>query len=150
MSYCMFSQLPSRHNDISPTTTMNQRLKECAFCCPQLTLVYFVVCLFCLFAECLPLLSEARLESLLSWTNPGGAMPLPRTAGVVVQPRRPGLALRLSSSPLSLLLPFIILLSSPLSSICGPLGTATMSVCLFICPAHQLATSNHLVCYLAS
>ncbi|XP_027140936.1 receptor-type tyrosine-protein phosphatase S isoform X2 [Larimichthys crocea] len=49
-------------------------------------------------------------------------MPLPRTVGVVAQSRRPVLELRLSSSPLCLLLPLIILLTSPLSSVCGPLA----------------------------
>ncbi|XP_030258682.1 receptor-type tyrosine-protein phosphatase S isoform X2 [Sparus aurata] len=46
-------------------------------------------------------------------------MPRPRTVGVLAQSRRPILGLRLSSSPLCLLLPLIILLTSPLSSVCG-------------------------------
>ncbi|KAM8727022.1 receptor-type tyrosine-protein phosphatase S isoform 2-T2 [Acanthopagrus schlegelii] len=46
-------------------------------------------------------------------------MPRPRTVGVLARSRRPILGLRLSSSPLCLLLPLIILLTSPLSSVCG-------------------------------
>ncbi len=48
-------------------------------------------------------------------------MPLPRTAGVLAQSRRPILGLHLNFSPLCLL-PLIILLTSPLKSVCGPLG----------------------------
>ncbi|XP_044074249.1 receptor-type tyrosine-protein phosphatase S-like isoform X9 [Siniperca chuatsi] len=46
-------------------------------------------------------------------------MPLPSTGGVLAQSRRPILGLRLSPSPLCLLLPLIILLTSSLSSVCG-------------------------------
>ncbi|XP_049930593.1 receptor-type tyrosine-protein phosphatase S-like isoform X9 [Epinephelus moara] len=46
-------------------------------------------------------------------------MPLSRRGGVLAQSRRPILGLRLSASPLCLLLPLIILLTSPLSSVCG-------------------------------
>ncbi|XP_076600599.1 receptor-type tyrosine-protein phosphatase S isoform X1 [Chaetodon auriga] len=49
-------------------------------------------------------------------------MPLPRTAGLLAQSRRPTLGLRLRSSPLCLLLSSIILLTSPLSSVCGALA----------------------------
>nr|XP_046263867.1 receptor-type tyrosine-protein phosphatase S-like isoform X6 [Scatophagus argus] len=50
-------------------------------------------------------------------------MPLPRrTVGVLAQSKRPILGLRLSSSPLCFLLPLIILLTSPLSSVCGALA----------------------------
>ncbi|XP_070830230.1 receptor-type tyrosine-protein phosphatase S-like isoform X4 [Chaetodon trifascialis] len=49
-------------------------------------------------------------------------MPLPRTAGLLAQSRRPTLVLRLHSSPLCLLLSLIILLTSPLSSMCGALA----------------------------
>ncbi|XP_074507068.1 receptor-type tyrosine-protein phosphatase S isoform X4 [Sebastes fasciatus] len=50
-------------------------------------------------------------------------MPLPRTGGALARSRRPILGLRLSPSPLRLLLPFIILLTSPLSSVSGVLAT---------------------------
>ncbi|XP_078029368.1 receptor-type tyrosine-protein phosphatase S isoform X9 [Epinephelus lanceolatus] len=46
-------------------------------------------------------------------------MPLSRRGGVLAQSKRPILGLRLSASPLCLLLPLIILLTSPLSSVCG-------------------------------
>ncbi|XP_041805038.1 receptor-type tyrosine-protein phosphatase S-like isoform X2 [Chelmon rostratus] len=49
-------------------------------------------------------------------------MPLPRTLGLLAQSRRPILVLRLPSSPLCLLLASIILLTSPLSSVCGALA----------------------------
>ncbi|XP_037643861.1 receptor-type tyrosine-protein phosphatase S-like isoform X10 [Sebastes umbrosus] len=49
-------------------------------------------------------------------------MPLPRTGGALARSRRPILGLRLSPSPLRLLLPFIILLTSPLSSVSGALA----------------------------
>uniref|UniRef100_A0A8C4NWD1 protein-tyrosine-phosphatase n=1 Tax=Dicentrarchus labrax TaxID=13489 RepID=A0A8C4NWD1_DICLA len=49
-------------------------------------------------------------------------MALPRTVGGPAQSRRPILGLCLSSSTLCLLLPFIILLTSPLSSVCGALA----------------------------
>ncbi|XP_070700510.1 receptor-type tyrosine-protein phosphatase S-like [Pempheris klunzingeri] len=49
-------------------------------------------------------------------------MPLPRKGGVLAQSRRPILGLRLSRSPLCLLLPMIILLTSPLSSVCAALA----------------------------
>ncbi|XP_028282523.1 receptor-type tyrosine-protein phosphatase S isoform X2 [Parambassis ranga] len=48
-------------------------------------------------------------------------MPLPKTCGTVAQSRRSILGLCLSTSPLCLLLPLIILLTRPLSSMCGPL-----------------------------
>ncbi|XP_040911397.1 receptor-type tyrosine-protein phosphatase S-like [Toxotes jaculatrix] len=47
-------------------------------------------------------------------------MPLPGTGGVLAQSRRTILGLSLSPSPLCMLLPLIILLTSPLSSVCGP------------------------------
>ncbi|XP_031711080.1 receptor-type tyrosine-protein phosphatase S isoform X6 [Anarrhichthys ocellatus] len=47
-------------------------------------------------------------------------MPLSGTGGVLVQTRRPNLGLRICPSPLrGLLLPLFILLTSPLSSVCG-------------------------------
>ncbi|XP_010784288.1 receptor-type tyrosine-protein phosphatase delta-like [Notothenia coriiceps] len=46
-------------------------------------------------------------------------MPLSRTGGALARCRRPILGLRSSPSPLGLLLPFIILLTGPLSSVCG-------------------------------
>ncbi|XP_071062532.1 receptor-type tyrosine-protein phosphatase S-like isoform X6 [Pseudochaenichthys georgianus] len=46
-------------------------------------------------------------------------MPLSRTGGALARCRRPILGLRSSPSPLGLLLPFIILLTGPLSSLCG-------------------------------
>ncbi|XP_070774526.1 receptor-type tyrosine-protein phosphatase S-like [Enoplosus armatus] len=46
-------------------------------------------------------------------------MPLPRTGGALAHSRGPILGLRLSPSPLSLLLPLIVLLTGPLSSVCG-------------------------------
>ncbi|XP_047444659.1 receptor-type tyrosine-protein phosphatase S-like isoform X15 [Mugil cephalus] len=49
-------------------------------------------------------------------------MPLPKTGRVQAQPRRPVMGLCLSPSPLCLLLPLIILLTRPLSSIGGPLA----------------------------
>ncbi|XP_029381301.1 receptor-type tyrosine-protein phosphatase S isoform X2 [Echeneis naucrates] len=49
-------------------------------------------------------------------------MPLPRTGGIPAQSRRPILGLSLSPSPLCMLLLFIILLTSPLSSVCGALA----------------------------
>ncbi|XP_050926047.1 receptor-type tyrosine-protein phosphatase S isoform X5 [Lates calcarifer] len=49
-------------------------------------------------------------------------MPLPRTGGVQAQSRRPILGLCLSPSHLCMLLPLIILLTSPLSSVCGALA----------------------------
>ncbi|KAI9522707.1 hypothetical protein NQZ68_033805 [Dissostichus eleginoides] len=49
----------------------------------------------------------------------GGAMPLSRTGGALARCRRPILGLRSSPSSLGLLLPFIILLTGPLSSVCG-------------------------------
>ncbi|KAG7214634.1 hypothetical protein INR49_010526 [Caranx melampygus] len=48
-------------------------------------------------------------------------MPLTRTGGVLAQSGRPILGLSLSPSPLCMLLPLIILLTSPLSSVCGAL-----------------------------
>ncbi|KAK5888851.1 hypothetical protein CesoFtcFv8_014906 [Champsocephalus esox] len=45
-------------------------------------------------------------------------MPLSRTGGALARCRRPILGLRSSPSPLGLLLPFIILLTGPLSSVC--------------------------------
>ncbi|XP_022611102.1 receptor-type tyrosine-protein phosphatase S-like [Seriola dumerili] len=50
-------------------------------------------------------------------------MPLPRTGGALAQSRRPILGLSLSPSPLCMLLPLIILLTSPLSSLCGALAS---------------------------
>ncbi|XP_023267341.1 receptor-type tyrosine-protein phosphatase S-like isoform X8 [Seriola lalandi dorsalis] len=49
-------------------------------------------------------------------------MPLPRTGGALAQSRRPILGLSLSPSPLCMLLPLIILLTGPLSSLCGALA----------------------------
>ncbi|XP_034744855.1 receptor-type tyrosine-protein phosphatase S-like isoform X13 [Etheostoma cragini] len=49
-------------------------------------------------------------------------MPLSRTGGVQAQSRRPILGLRLSPSALHLLLPLIILLTNPLSILCGELA----------------------------
>ncbi|KAG7524530.1 receptor-type tyrosine-protein phosphatase S-like isoform X1 [Solea senegalensis] len=49
-------------------------------------------------------------------------MPLPRTGGFLAQSRRPTLGLSISPSPLHLLLFSFILLTSPLSSVCGPLA----------------------------
>ncbi|XP_035490715.2 receptor-type tyrosine-protein phosphatase S-like isoform X6 [Scophthalmus maximus] len=49
-------------------------------------------------------------------------MTLPRTGGALAQSRRPILGLCLSLSPLSMLLLLIILLTSPLSSVCGPIS----------------------------
>ncbi|XP_076001134.1 receptor-type tyrosine-protein phosphatase S [Genypterus blacodes] len=46
-------------------------------------------------------------------------MPLPRPGGVEAQSRRPFLGCCFSTSPLCLLLPLILLLSGPLSVICG-------------------------------
>nr|XP_040026205.1 receptor-type tyrosine-protein phosphatase S-like isoform X9 [Gasterosteus aculeatus aculeatus] len=46
-------------------------------------------------------------------------MPLSRKGGVSVQSRRPGRGLRLRPPPLGLLLPLIMLLSGPLSNVCG-------------------------------
>ncbi|XP_042353722.1 receptor-type tyrosine-protein phosphatase S-like isoform X1 [Plectropomus leopardus] len=46
-------------------------------------------------------------------------MPLSRTGGVQAQSRRPILGLRLSPSPLCLLLPLVILLTGPSSPVCG-------------------------------
>ncbi|KAK2895411.1 hypothetical protein Q8A73_014899 [Channa argus] len=48
-------------------------------------------------------------------------MPLPRVSGVLAQSRRPILGFCLSPSPLRMLLPLIILLTSPLNSLCGAL-----------------------------
>nr|XP_019964249.1 PREDICTED: receptor-type tyrosine-protein phosphatase S-like isoform X2 [Paralichthys olivaceus] len=49
-------------------------------------------------------------------------MPLPRTGGALAQSRRPILGLSLSPSPLCMLLLLMILITSPLSSVCGPLA----------------------------
>ncbi|XP_026230837.1 receptor-type tyrosine-protein phosphatase S-like isoform X1 [Anabas testudineus] len=49
-------------------------------------------------------------------------MPLPRTGGALAQSRRPILGLCCNPSPLCLLLPLIILLTSPLSGVCGALA----------------------------
>ncbi|XP_062260890.1 receptor-type tyrosine-protein phosphatase S-like [Platichthys flesus] len=49
-------------------------------------------------------------------------MPLPRTGGALAQSRRPTLGLSLSPSPLCMLLLSMILITSPLSSVCGPLA----------------------------
>uniref|UniRef100_A0A3Q1FW48 protein-tyrosine-phosphatase n=1 Tax=Acanthochromis polyacanthus TaxID=80966 RepID=A0A3Q1FW48_9TELE len=49
-------------------------------------------------------------------------MTLPKTGGVLPQSRRPVLGLCLSPSSLCLLLPLIILLTRPLSSVCGALA----------------------------
>ncbi|KAM8851142.1 LOW QUALITY PROTEIN: receptor-type tyrosine-protein phosphatase S-like [Spinachia spinachia] len=46
-------------------------------------------------------------------------MPLSRRGDVLVQSRRPNRGLRLRPAPLGLWLPFIILLTGPLSSVCG-------------------------------
>lgn len=65
--------------------------------------------------------SPTRISDISKPTH-GGAMPLSRTGGVLAQSRRPILGLHRSPSPLRLLLPLIILLTSPLSSVCGALG----------------------------
>ncbi|XP_034470416.1 receptor-type tyrosine-protein phosphatase S-like isoform X3 [Hippoglossus hippoglossus] len=49
-------------------------------------------------------------------------MPLPRTGGALAQSRRPIVGLSLSPSPLCMLLLSMILITSPLSSVCGPLA----------------------------
>ncbi|XP_008289689.1 receptor-type tyrosine-protein phosphatase delta isoform X1 [Stegastes partitus] len=49
-------------------------------------------------------------------------MTLPKTGGVLAQSRRPILGLCLSPSSLCLLLPLIVLLTRPLSSVCGALA----------------------------